>query len=79
MHNPAPANHRRDPSDSIGVISTDIFGAPGRGAVVEIWSGSGSGFIVVVTPRKKTTEQVASSVDAMNAHAVAEKLSHAKL
>ena len=31
LHNPAPANHRRDPSDSIGVVSTDIFGAPGRG------------------------------------------------
>ena len=23
MHNPVPANHRRDPSDSIGVVSTD--------------------------------------------------------
>ena len=31
LHNPAPANHRRDPSDSIGVVSIDIFGAPGRG------------------------------------------------
>ena len=31
MHKPAPANCRRDPSDPIGVISTDIFGVPGRG------------------------------------------------
>ena len=56
MHNPVPANRRRDPSDSIGVVSPDIFGAPGRGAVVEIWSNQSSGFIVAVIPRKKTTK-----------------------
>ena len=26
MHNPAPANRRRDPCDPIGVVSPDIFG-----------------------------------------------------
>ena len=78
MHNPALANRRRDPSDPIGVVSTDIFGTPGRGAVVEIWSGWSSGFIVVVTPRKKTTKWAASPADAVNARATTEKLSHAK-
>ena len=31
LHNPAPVNRRRDTSDPIGVVPTDIFGAPGRG------------------------------------------------
>ena len=57
LHNPAPANRRRDHSDPIGVVSTNIFGTPGRGgAVVEIWSDRSSGFIMAVVPRKKTTK-----------------------
>ena len=56
MHNLAPADRRRDPSDPIGVVPTDIFGALGRGAVVEIWSDRSSGFIMAVVPRKKTTK-----------------------
>ena len=80
MHNPAPANYRRDPSDSIGVVSPDIFGTPGRGcAVVKIWFGWSSGFVMVVAPRKKTTKGAASSTDVVDAHAMTKKLSHAKL
>ena len=30
-HDLAPADRRMDPSDPIGVVLTDIFGAPGRG------------------------------------------------
>ena len=39
MYNPAPANRRRDPSDSIGVVFPDIFGAPDRGRSCEnlVW------------------------------------------
>ena len=79
MHNLVPANRRRDPSDSIGVVPTDIFSAPGRGAVVKILSSWRRGFIVVVTPRKKTIERAASFGDAVSARAATEKLSHAKL
>ena len=41
---------------------------------MEIWSGWGSGFIVVFAPRKKMTKRAG----AIDAHATTEKIIHAK-